>query len=160
MEVQSRYKAGTVGCSEWGCFDGQSYGPSHCQWGCRRGTRQVSRGCPSCVATKVWGARGNKLERVMLEPEECWSRLPSSCLLPPQCLLSFIGCKEIKGATSCLHEIISILALSPPHPQWLLLSVIPLRNCSTSQPWCSSAKRCHPWYQQIFLTICHHLSLC
>lgn len=36
---------------------------SHCQWGCRRGTRQVSRGCPPCVATKAWGAHGSKLGR-------------------------------------------------------------------------------------------------
>lgn len=89
--------------------------PSHCQWGCRRGTRQVSRGCPSCVATEVWGAPGNKLGRVMLEPEGCWRRLPA----PPQCLLSFVGCKEIKGATSSPHEIISLLSLSPPPPMAL-----------------------------------------
>lgn len=134
--------------------------PSHCQWGCSRGgPGRCPEGCPSCVATKVWGAHGKKPGRVMLEPEGCWRSLPRSCLLSLQCLLSFVGCKEIKGATSSLHEIISLLSLSR-HPQWLLLSVIPLGSCSTIQRWCSSAKRCHPWCQWISLTICHRLSLC
>lgn len=111
----------------------------------------------------VWpqnvGSPWEQAGEVMLEPEGHCRRLPRSCLLTPQCLLSFVGCKEIKGATSSLHEIISLRSLSP-HPQWLLLSVIPLGSCSTARRWCSSAKLHHPWCQWIFLTICHRLSLC
>lgn len=158
--MQSHHKAGAVGCSERGGFDGQSSCPIPLPVGdAAGGPGRCPEGCPSCVATKVWGAHGKKPGRVMLEPEGCWRSLPRSCLLPLQCLLSFVGCKEIKGATSSLHEIISLLSLSR-HPQWLLLSVIPLGSCSTIQRWCSNAKRCHPWCQWISLTICHRLSLC
>lgn len=37
LGVQSHYKAGAVGCSEWGCFDGQSYCPIPLPVGMQKG---------------------------------------------------------------------------------------------------------------------------
>lgn len=143
----------------WGCFDGQSYCPIPLPVGMQKGDQAALQRMSILCGHKSMGSPWEQAEEVMLEPEGHCRRLPRSCLLTPQCLLSFVGCKEIKGATSSLHEIISLRSLSP-HPQWLLLSVIPLGSCSTARRWCSSAKLHHPWCQWIFLTICHHLSLC
>lgn len=60
----------------------------------------------------------------MPEPEGWGRRLPRSCLLPPQCLLRFADCKEIKGVISTLPwdhpfplSILSVLAVpSLPAP--------------------------------------------
>lgn len=100
--------------------------------------RALSRGCPSRVAIKLWGAHGKELGETgeMLEPEGCWSQeLPT----PPH------------GACSGLLAVKSLKTLF--HPPMGGSSRRPLPDsCGFF-----GELQLHRW---LFLSVCHHPCLC